>query len=128
LIQKLMPSIKQSEQERTLLFIPSYYDFVRVRNWLTENSYLFAAIHEYSRTSEVSRSRSRFFRGQIPLLLYTGRAQYFFRYKIRGAHHLVMYQLPDAGCGENESLYSELVGFLDEAKTVRYTTICTQRY
>jgi len=53
----------------------------------------------------VSRARARFFRGQVPLLVYTGRAQFFFRHKLRGARHLVLYGLPE-GCGQ---LYCELV-------------------
>jgi hypothetical protein len=38
-----------------------------------------AYISEYSRDSEVSRGRSRFFHGQKDILLYSGRA-HFFRY------------------------------------------------
>ena len=58
----------------------------------------------------MSRSRSRFFRGQKPILLYTGRAHFFYRYKLRGARHLVFYGLPD-----HDHFYTEILGFLAEA-------------
>ena len=44
-------------------------------------------------------------------MLYTGRAHFFSRYRIRGVSHLVFYGLPDHG-----HVYAELVGCLDEAK------------
>jgi len=58
--------------------------------------------------AEVSRSRSRFFQDQLPLLLYTGRAHFFFRHKLRGARHVVLAAPPD-GDG-----YADLVAMLDE--------------
>ena len=67
---------------------------------------------------QVSRARARFFRGQVPLLLYTGRAQFFFRHKLRGARHLVLYGLPE-GCGQ---LYGELVSAMDEAAAQGHKT------
>ena len=47
----VLATLRRTKQRRTLIFIPSYYDFVRVRNWLTVEGFAFAAIHEYSRTS-----------------------------------------------------------------------------
>jgi hypothetical protein len=73
--------------------------------------------------AEVSRARSRFFRGQVPLLLLTGRAHFFMRYVIRGAHHVVLAGLPeDAGGGGGSSggAYTDLVRCLDEAKLVSH--------
>ena len=49
----ILPKIERSKQNRTLLFIPSYFDFVRVRNWLIECGQKFVAVHEYARQSEV---------------------------------------------------------------------------
>jgi hypothetical protein len=39
-------------------------------------------VSEYSRDSEISRGRSRFFHGQKDILLFSGRA-HFFRYAAR---------------------------------------------
>ena len=40
-------------QRHTLLFVPDYLDFVRIRQWLSDQGHSFAAVHEYSRESEV---------------------------------------------------------------------------
>ncbi len=47
----MLAAVRRTKQRRTLLFLPSYFDFVRVRNWLTERDFDFVAVHEYSRTS-----------------------------------------------------------------------------
>ena len=59
----------------------------------------FISITEYSRPSEVSRGRSRFFHGQVPFLLYTGRCYFYERLKIRGGRNAVFYGIPDDANG-----------------------------
>jgi len=87
-----------------------------------------AFICEYSRESEISRGRSRFFHGQRKLLLYSGRAHFFRyvcwvfkfaclytlltnecfrRFQIRGARHVIFYSLP-----EYPHFYSEILNLM----------------
>jgi U3 small nucleolar RNA-associated protein 25 len=64
---------------------------------------------EYSRESEISRGRAWFYQGRKNIMVYSGRAHFFRRFKIRGAKHLIFYSSP-----EYPHFYPELVNMLGE--------------
>ncbi|KAL3145860.1 hypothetical protein ABBQ38_015229 [Trebouxia sp. C0009 RCD-2024] len=101
--------IKESGASGQLIFVRSYFDFVRLRNFLKEEGASFVGLCEYTKHSDVSRGRSNFFHGRRRIMLYTERAHFYHRYRLRGIKDLLCYQLP-----EQANFYSELVGCMEE--------------
>lgn len=95
-----------------LIYIPSYFDFVRVRNYLRAESASFLGLCEYTERADMARARSYFADGRRRVLVYTERAQFYNRHRIRGVKDILFYQLP-----EHPQFYSELVNFLEEENT-----------
>eukprot|EP00559_Dactyliosolen_fragilissimus_P002504 CAMPEP_0184864512 /NCGR_PEP_ID=MMETSP0580-20130426/15237_1 /TAXON_ID=1118495 /ORGANISM="Dactyliosolen fragilissimus" /LENGTH=797 /DNA_ID=CAMNT_0027363341 /DNA_START=34 /DNA_END=2427 /DNA_ORIENTATION=+ len=104
---KVLPKLLGTRQKNTLVFIPSYFDFISVRNLLLKREASFVSITEYARVSEVSRGRARFLQGRKNIMLYTGRAHFFLRHHIKGAKHLILYGVP-----EHSEFYYGLVNML----------------
>lgn len=104
-----MPNLMRSavSANHVLLFVPSYFDFLRVEQYLQGRDDLsFAAISEYSTTKQVTRAREAFFSGKKSILLLTERFHFYKRYRLRGAHTIVFYGLPD-----NPAIFSEVLEF-----------------
>ncbi|ORY11121.1 hypothetical protein BCR34DRAFT_601573 [Clohesyomyces aquaticus] len=93
-----------------VLYIPSYLDFVRLRNSLVDSPLSYASISEYTTPTDVRKARSHFMSGRHSLLLYTERAHHFHRYKIRGVKKVVFWGVPT-----NPRFYEEAVGWIGES-------------
>lgn len=63
----------------TLIYIPSYFDYVRLRNYMKKEELDFASICEYSSRSEVSQARHFFQRGNKQFVLFTERFHFYKR-------------------------------------------------
>ena len=53
-----MPEYKKDLMYHTLVFVPSYFDFVRVRNWFQKSDLDFGDICEYTKDKRIAEYRS----------------------------------------------------------------------
>ncbi|RWR84239.1 U3 small nucleolar RNA-associated protein 25 [Cinnamomum micranthum f. kanehirae] len=116
--KKVFPRIKDSIQGGTMLFISSYFEFVRIRNFLKSQNASFCLLGEYTKPSDISRARVWFFNGTRKIMLYTERAHFYHRYKIRGMQNLIIYSLP-----ERKEFYPEIVNMLEGSKNMSCTVL-----
>lgn len=101
--------LRSSKQSRgTLIFTPTYLDFVRLRNHFSTaqetTSLPFGTVSEYSARGEVARARAHFLNGRHNILLYSERAHHYFRYKLKGVRRIIFYGVP-----ENPIFWSEML-------------------
>ncbi|KAK6351702.1 rRNA-binding ribosome biosynthesis protein utp25 [Orbilia javanica] len=93
-----------------LIFLTSYLDAIRLRNYFDKTGQSFGEINEYTSASDVARSRAHFSSGRYKILIYTERAHYFRRYNLKGVRNVFLYNMPG-----NPIFYGEVVGFLRES-------------
>ena len=109
--KKIMPDFSQDLMYHTLIFVPSYFDYVQLRNWFDKKSYLdYAEICEYTKYKKMAAARDRFFHGEHHFLLYTERAHFYKRFAIKGIRHLVFYQIP-----QYPEFFSEMVNLMQSS-------------
>ncbi|XP_060594439.1 U3 small nucleolar RNA-associated protein 25 homolog [Ruditapes philippinarum] len=111
-IKKVFPHHSVAGMSQTLIFIPSYFDFVRLRNYFKREEINFVQICEYTKDKTVNTARNLFYHKKVPYLLYTERFHFYKRVKLRGIRHIVFYGLP-----QYPILYSEMCNMLHDAKS-----------
>ncbi|CAN6647082.1 U3 small nucleolar RNA-associated protein 25 [Trichomonascus vanleenenianus] len=109
----VLPSLMRgTSYNGTLIFVPSYLDFVRLRNYMDENNISCACVSEYSTPATISRARTFFVSGRTKMMMITERLHHFRRYEIKGVNQVVMYSVP-----ENPIFYKETIRFMARTHT-----------
>lgn len=104
---KIQPLVSQNV--RTILFVPSYFDFARLRTWLNEqHRFDFAVICEHSTQKEQRQALGQFTDQERCLLVMTERFYFFRRYFVREAEVVFFYSPP-----LNNFFYSDVVSKLN---------------
>nr|XP_001915779.2 digestive organ expansion factor homolog [Equus caballus] len=93
-VNKILPQYRDAVMSHTLIYVPSYFDFVRLRNYFKKEELNFTHICEYTQKSGVSRARHFFLQGEKQFLLFTERFHFYKRYTIKGIRNLIFYELP----------------------------------
>ncbi|TKR76055.1 hypothetical protein L596_017256 [Steinernema carpocapsae] len=57
----------------TMIFVPSYFDYVRLRNYLKRESESFVQLHEYATDKKIARARGMFFGEEKKIVMMTER-------------------------------------------------------
>ncbi|KAM5238619.1 U3 small nucleolar RNA-associated protein 25 homolog isoform 2-T2 [Ctenodactylus gundi] len=93
-INKILPQYRDAVMSHTLIYVPSYFDYVRLRNYFKKEELNFTHICEYTQKAGVSRARHFFLQGEKQFLLLTERFHFYKRYTIKGIRNLIFYELP----------------------------------
>jgi U3 small nucleolar RNA-associated protein 25 len=103
----VFPNYRSAGHERTLIFVPSYFDFIRLRNYFKSERLNFGMVTEYTERREIDKFRSQFENGRIDYLFVTERFWYFRRNRFKGVSNIIFYGVP-----ENSHFYAEALNCL----------------
>ncbi|XP_049539639.1 U3 small nucleolar RNA-associated protein 25 homolog [Anopheles darlingi] len=93
-VSVILPQARSLTMARCLIYVPSYFDFVRLRNYFKKEELSFTQICEYTTDAKIARARDMFYHGSKHFLLYSERSHFFRRHRIKGIRHLIMYAPP----------------------------------
>lgn len=109
-IERILPRFDTSTYDHTLIYLSSYFDFVRLRNYMRREKHQqfnYITLSEYSTKKQILLARNIFYHRQVRFLLMTERFHFYHRYRIKGIRHILFYDLPSYG-----HFYPEIVHFL----------------
>uniref|UniRef100_A0A6P4ELF3 U3 small nucleolar RNA-associated protein 25 homolog n=1 Tax=Drosophila rhopaloa TaxID=1041015 RepID=A0A6P4ELF3_DRORH len=109
-VKHIMPQFRKPGFSHCMLYVPSYFDYVRIRNYFKTEMVSFVQINEYTKKEKISRARDIFFHSGASVLLYSERAHFFRRTRIKGIRNLTMYQPPNF-----PHFYSEMINLMLES-------------
>ncbi|KAJ7991039.1 hypothetical protein DPEC_G00293110 [Dallia pectoralis] len=122
-VDKVLPQYRDSVMSHTLIYVPSYFDYVRLRNYMKKEEINFSSMCEYSTKSEVSRARYLFKKGDKQFILFTERFHFYKRYTIMGIQNLIFYGLPTY-----PHYYSEMCNLMQAGGSEETSWTCTALY
>lgn len=114
-VKEILPKQRDTLMSHTLIYVPSYFDYVRIRNYFKREDIGFVQICEYSKDSKIARARDMFFHTEAHFLLYSERVHFFRRFRLKGIRHIIFYQPPTY-----PHFYSEMCNLMQECNQNKY--------
>ena len=101
------PRLATAGASGILIFVPSYFDYVRVKKHFKSVSEPVADMGEYVAPRDAARARTRFREGAPRVALLTERSHFYHRAVVRGVTHALFYGVPD-----DPRFYSDAVSWV----------------
>lgn len=114
-VKEILPRHRDKLMSQTLIYVPSYFDYVRIRNYFKKEDIGFVQICEYSKEAKIARARDMFFHSEAHFLLYSERVHFFKRLRVKGIRHIIFYQPPTYA-----HFYTELCNLMQECYQNKY--------
>ena len=92
--KKIWDEIYDGCQGYTIVFVPNYFDFIKLRTFIKNKNAQVSFISEYSEKKSCQRSRHLYEQAIKPILVITERAIIFQKIRLRYARNIVLYGLP----------------------------------
>jgi U3 small nucleolar RNA-associated protein 25 len=88
--------VSEEQSGYTVLLVPQYFDFVKIKTFLKRRNAQVAMISEYTDKKEAQRLRSLYEQKEVPVLMITERALVFEKIRLRFCRNLVLYSIPES--------------------------------
>ncbi|XP_071041126.1 U3 small nucleolar RNA-associated protein 25 homolog isoform X2 [Parasteatoda tepidariorum] len=93
--EKILPEfVNDKSTVQTLIYVPSYFDYVELRHHFRTSEISCFMMCEYTDKGKKAQGRDLFFKGHRHFMLYTERTHFYFRHWIKGIQHVIFYKLP----------------------------------
>lgn len=93
-LTSVLPQYQTADVNQIVIVVPSYFDFVRLRNNFKKEGLHFSQLSEYTSNRSITQTRKLFAEGQVKYLLTTERYFFFKRYKLKDVQHVIFYEPP----------------------------------
>ncbi|GFS21628.1 U3 small nucleolar RNA-associated protein 25 [Elysia marginata] len=120
--KKVIPYHTSAGMKQTLIFC-NYFSFVHLRNYFRESEIDYLFMNEYDTEQKMRNTRIHFRKRHPHFMLYTERLHFHYRFRLRGIHHIVWFDLP-----QYPHFYSEIVNLMETSRQACTTTALFTRY
>ncbi|XP_055879595.1 U3 small nucleolar RNA-associated protein 25 homolog [Biomphalaria glabrata] len=120
--KKIIPYYTSAGMKQALIYC-NYYSFVMLRNYFRESEMDFLFMNEYDSEKSVRNARIHFRKRHPHFMLYTERLHFHYRFRLKGIHHIIWFDLP-----QYPDFYPELVNLMETNRQSCTTTALYTKY